>query len=111
MSAKRTGASDGVHPLAQPFLFVFKPGFGRLFVIALAVLTLVGFGLEMVLSGDKTLSKYPEVLGAYEWMPFLAAVGAILAAWLVRFLLTAGPDFYERSAGDEVADGDEGEAR
>lgn len=106
MSAKRTGASDGVHPAAQPFLFVFKPGAGRLIVMALAVLMIVGFGLELVLSGEDIWSKYPEVLGAYEWMPFLAAAGAILAGWVLRWVLTAGPDFYERAAGDDQNDGE-----
>ncbi len=110
MSAKRTGASEGVHPLAQPFLFLFKPGMGRLIVIALAVVMLVSFGLELVLSGAEPLSKYPEVLGAYEWMPFVGAGAAILAAWLLRWVLSAGPDFYERAAGDET-DSDDGEAR
>jgi hypothetical protein len=110
MSAKRTRASDGVHPLAQPFLFLFKPGMGRLIVIVLAVLLLVSFGLELALSGDKVWSKYPEVLGAYEWMPLVAATGAILAAWLLRRVLSARPGFYERAAGAETTS-DDGEAR
>lgn len=108
MSARRAGASDGVHPLAQPFLFLFAPGFGRWIVIGLAVLMVVGFGLEFLLAGEDGLSKYPEVLGGYEVLPFLAAAGAILAAWLVRWVLGVAPGFYERAAGDET---DDGEAR
>ena len=63
MSAKRTGVSDGVHPAAQPFLFLFKAGTGRLIVIALAALLVLSFGIELALSGDYPWSKYPEVLG------------------------------------------------
>jgi hypothetical protein len=104
MSAPRTGASDGVHPLAKPFLFLFAPGFGRWIVIGLAVAMLAGFGLEFLLAGEEGLSKYPEVLGAYEVLPFLAAAGAILLAWLVRWVLGVSPSFYERAAGDEIDD-------
>jgi uncharacterized membrane protein len=100
MSAPRPGAPDGVHPLARPFLFVFKPGFARLFILALAALLLIGFGVEFAMTGGEGLSKYPEVLGGYEVLPFLAAAGAILAAWLVRWILGVAPDFYERAAGD-----------
>lgn len=106
MSAKRAGASDGVHPAARPFLFLFKPGLGRIFVIALSVLLVASFALEAVVTGSEPLSKYPEVLGAYEWMPFLAAAGAILVAWLLRLVLSVGPDFYERAAGDDAEDGE-----
>ncbi len=111
MSAPRPGAPDGIHPLAQPFLFVFKPGFARLFVLALAVLLLVSFGVEFAMTGGEGLSKYPEVLGGYEVLPALAAAAAIIAAWLVRWVLGVAPDFYEREAGDltktesESADG------
>jgi hypothetical protein len=104
MSAPRTGASDGVHPLAKPFLFLLAPGFGRWIVIALAVVMVLGFGLEFLLAGEDGLSKYPEVLGGYEVLPFLAAAGAILLAWLVRWVLGVSPTFYERAAGDEIDD-------
>jgi hypothetical protein len=102
MSAQRTGASDGVHPLAKPFLFLFAPGFGRWIVLGLVVAMLAGFGLEFLLAGEEGLSKYPEVLGCYEVLPFLAATGAILLAWLVRWILGVSPNFYERAAGDDI---------
>jgi len=106
MSARRTGASDGVHPLARPFLLLFKPSTGRWIVIVLAVLMAAGFGLEFLLAGEEGLSKYPEVLGGYEVLPFMAAAGAILLAWLVRWVLGVSPSFYERAAGDEIEDGE-----
>ena len=109
MSAPRPGASSGVHPLAQPFLFVFKPGFARLFILTLAVLLLVSFGIEFAMTDGEGLSKYPDVLGGYEAPPFLASAAAILLAWLVRWVLGVSPSFYEREAGDvtetESADG------
>ena len=100
MSAPRPGAPDGVHPLAQPFLFVFKPGFARLLIIVLAGLLLLSFGIEFAMTGGEGLSKYPDVIGGYEFLPFLAAAGVILAAWLVRWILGVSPEFYEREAGD-----------
>jgi hypothetical protein len=42
------------------------------------------------------------VLGGYEVLPFLAATGAILLAWLVRWILGVSPNFYERAAGDDI---------
>ncbi len=102
MSSKRTDASDAVHPAARPFLFLFRPGLGLFIVIALAAVLVASFAVEFVVSGSETLSKYPEVLGAYEWMPILAAAGAILFAWVLHLLLSAGPNFYERAAGDDT---------
>ena len=105
---KPVSASDGVHPLARPFLALFTPRAGFYAVVILAGLLLLGFALEAALTGGEGLSKYPEVLGGYEILPALALAGAILVSWIVRWVLGASADFYERAAGDviEEEDGD-----
>lgn len=98
MSAPRD-AKDAVHPLARPLAGLIGPRTGLILIIALAVLIVLGFGLETVISEDG-LSKYPEVYGAYELLPLLAGVAALAGGWILRAVLTRGPDFYERAAGD-----------
>lgn len=97
---KPVSASDGAHPFARPFLVLFAPRAGFYAVVILAVLLVAGFAVEAAVTGGEGLSKYPEVLGGYEFLPALALAGAILAAWVVRWVLGASADFYERAAGD-----------
>lgn len=106
MSAPRKpiSGSDGLHPLARPVSVLFAPRAGFFAVVILAVLFVLGFALEAALTGGEGLSKYPEVLGGYEILPALALAAAILAAWLLRWVLGAAPDFYERAAGDVTED-------
>lgn len=104
---KPVSASDGVHPLARPFLALASPRAGFFAVVILAIALLGGFAVEAVVTGGEGLSKYPEVLGGYEVLPALALAAAIMAAWLVRWVLGASADFYERAAGDVTEeDGD-----
>lgn len=98
MSAPRN-APDGVHPLARPFMRFSGPRTGLFVVIALGVLVVLGFGLETVLTADG-LAKYPEVYGAYELLPMAALAVAILAGWVVRWVLGRRADYYEDIAGD-----------
>ncbi len=111
MSAPRRSAPgrDGWHPLARPFAVLFAPRAGFFAVVLLAVLLVAGFALEAVLTGGEGLSKYPEVLGGYELLPALALAAAILAGWLVRWVLGVSSDYYERAAGDVKAE-DDGDA-
>lgn len=109
MSAPRKSApgGDGWHPLARPFAFLFAPRAGFLAVVILAALLVAGFAIEAALTGGEGLAKYPEVLGGYEILPALALAAAILAGWLVRWVLGVSADYYERAAGDvSEEDGD-----
>jgi len=92
-------ASGEAHPLARPFLRLCGPRTGLYIVIALGVVSLAGFALEFLLT-EEGLSKYPEALGAYEILPFLAVIAAVLAGWLARWVLGRRDDYYEHAAGD-----------
>ena len=102
MTAPRKPVADGsdLHPLARPFRTLFAPRAGLYAVIILAGLLGVGFAVEALVTGGEGLSKYPEVLGGYEVLPAAALAAAILASWIVRWVLGASGDFYERAAGD-----------
>jgi hypothetical protein len=104
---KPVSASDGVHPMARPFAVLFSPRAGFFAVVILAALLVLGFAVEAAVTGGEGLSKYPEVLGGYEILPALALAGAVLVSWVVRWVLGASAQFYERAAGDVIEEEDD----
>jgi uncharacterized membrane protein len=111
MTAPRKPASsgDGMHRLARPFAALFAPRAGVFALVILAAMLVIGFGVEAAVTGGAGLSKYPEVLGGYEILPAIALAAAILAAWILRWVLGASGPFYERAAGDLIEE-DDGDA-
>ncbi|MFW6412859.1 MAG: hypothetical protein ACOC0V_01865 [Oceanicaulis sp.] len=95
----RTEPSRGagrVHPAARPFQRFSSQRTGLYVTGAAALILLISFGVEFVMTGGEGWSKYPEVLGGYEVLPGLALAGAILFGWVALRLITVAPDFYER---------------
>ena len=92
-------SDDGVHPLARPFLWLDKPWARRapLYVFgALSVLWLLIEFFAPRLAGG----KYPEVLGVYEIEAFVGFCLAVMAGWVLRWLLGREPDYYDQERDD-----------
>lgn len=96
MSRAATPAPGRVHRLAEPFQKLSGPRTGLIVLAVIALVLVISFGVEFLLTGGEGWSKYPEILGGYEVLPGLALVASVLAAWVVRGLLSASADFYDR---------------
>lgn len=103
MSRAASPAPGRVHRLAKPFQTLSGPRTGLLVLGAITLGLVISFGVELLVTGGEGWSKYPEVLGGYEVLPGLALAAAALLAWVVRGLLSASADFYDRRDRDTAA--------
>ncbi len=92
-------ASQDVHPLARPFLFLDAPLFRAVLPFVFGALAGLLLLLEFLLPGFAA-GKYKEALGTFEIEGFVGLVLIVLACWPLRWLLGRRADFYERDGDD-----------
>jgi hypothetical protein len=96
MSRAAPPPAGQTHPLARPFQKLSGKRTGLIVLAVLIAALVASFAIELLLTGGEGWSKYPDVLGGYEVLPALALAAAILVSWVVRGILSASADFYER---------------